>query len=76
MDIILFLGRQGLTYRGSEEGSHSLDNCKVNHGKFLETVLLVAEYDPILKKHVMNAFSAARNTKQDRINRNMGEVLG
>ena len=46
MDITLFLGRQGLAYKGSEEGSHSLNNSKVNHGNFLETVLLVAEYDP------------------------------
>ena len=63
MDIILLLGRQGLAYRGSEEGSHSLDNSEVNHGNFLETVLLVAEYDSLLKKHINDCIERSNEHK-------------
>ena len=77
MNIILFLDRQGLAYRGSEEGSHSLDNFKVNHGNFLKTVLLVVEYDPILKKHINDCIqrSEEHKTRQNKSKYGRGSMI-
>ncbi|XP_060873035.1 uncharacterized protein LOC132946929 [Metopolophium dirhodum] len=51
IDIIIFIGRQGFPFRGKEEGAHSL-NKKGNHGNFLELVLLLADYDSVLRVHL------------------------
>lgn len=36
IDIIVFIGRQGLPFRGKEEVAYNLQNRSVNHGNFLE----------------------------------------
>lgn len=42
IDIFLFVGKQGIAYRGKTgEGAHSLDSLE-NHGNFLELVMLIA----------------------------------
>jgi len=51
ISIILFIGRQGIPYRGKQEGIYSL-NENGNHGNFLELVKLVSNYDSILKQHI------------------------
>ena len=48
IDIVLFIGKQGIAYRGTEETAATLDDKSSNHGNFLELVLLVAKYDHIL----------------------------
>ena len=52
IDIVLFIGTQGIPYRGKEEGAYSLVNRTQNHGNFLELVLLMSKYDKILNDHV------------------------
>lgn len=52
IDIILFIGKQGLAYRGKKEAAYSLKVESVNHGNFLELVLLLAKYDRILQVHL------------------------
>lgn len=51
IDITLFIGRHGFANRENEETSYSLGQTG-NHGNFLELVLLISEYDVILKTHV------------------------
>jgi len=52
IDIVLFIGQQGIPYRGKYEAAHSLTDNSLNHGNFLELVKLVAKYDTILGQHV------------------------
>jgi len=52
IDIVLFIGQQGIPYRGKHEAAHSLTDNSLNHGNFLELVKLVAKYDSILEQHV------------------------
>ena len=52
IDIILFIGRQGLAFRGTCESLKFLSNPSLNKGNFLELVLLISKYDAILKQHV------------------------
>lgn len=65
IDIIIFIGRQGLPFRGKEEGAHSL-NKKGNHGNFLELVLLLADYDSVLRVHLDQCVLKSDKNKQNR----------
>ena len=47
IDVILFLGERGLTFRGSSQRIGS-----VNNGNFLGIIELISHYDPILREHV------------------------
>lgn len=44
IEIIIFIGTQGISYRGKEEGAYSLVNRTKNHGNFIELILLLAKY--------------------------------
>ena len=55
IDIIIFLGKRGLAFRGKMEGAYNLGQGAVdekNIGNFLALVLLVGKYDTILGNHV------------------------
>lgn len=71
IDIIIFIGYQGLPFRGKEEGAHSL-NKKGNHGSFLELVLLLADYDSVLHVHLIQCILKSDKNKQ---NRGRGSVI-
>ncbi|KAJ8892922.1 hypothetical protein PR048_005503, partial [Dryococelus australis] len=72
IDITLFIGRQGLAYRRKEEASYSLNQIG-NHGNFLELVLLISEYDVILKTHVEQCIEDRKKRMKDLKKR---EVMG
>lgn len=53
VEIIIFIGKQGLSYRGSTaEAAYDLNNPFVNHGNFLELLFLLDKYDPLLSAHL------------------------
>lgn len=60
IDIVLFIGKQNIAYRGKHEGAHSLDDRNKNHGNFLELVLLIANYDCILNNHVQESIKSSK----------------
>jgi len=42
-----------MSYRGTQnEASRSLRNTNIDHGTFLELILLIIKFDPILKSHL------------------------
>lgn len=53
IDIVCFLARQELAYRGHDETESSLNN-----GNYLELVVLLAKYDGVLETHLETASSA------------------
>ncbi|KAI5637529.1 zinc finger MYM-type protein 1-like [Phthorimaea operculella] len=53
VDIVCFLGKQELAFRGHDESSTSL-----NRGNYLELVNLLAKYDGVLETHLENATSS------------------
>ena len=63
IDIVLFIGKQGLALRGSQETAATLDDESLNHGNFLELVLLMAKYDQILENHVQKAVQNSKKRK-------------
>ena len=67
IDIILFLAKENIAFRSHRnEDAASLEDADVNHGNFLELVLLLSKYDVVLKRHV-EAF------KKGKANRKTGE---
>lgn len=81
IDIIIFIGRQGIAFRGDKgrEGAHTLESFE-NHGNFLELVLLVAKYDVILQNHVNECVKnskaqLARNIKIKKQNKSAGQLI-
>jgi hypothetical protein len=48
LDVILFLSRQNLSFRGHRE-----DASSANRGNFLELVELLSHYDAVLKEHLV-----------------------
>jgi len=55
IDVVLYLGRQGLALRGHKE----CDGRDVNEGNFIELLKLLAKYDGLLNDH-LNPQSANR----------------
>ncbi|KAF0696605.1 Zinc finger MYM-type protein 1, partial [Aphis craccivora] len=52
IDCIIFIGKRGLSYRGNKfEAAYSLNNLH-DHGNFLELLLLLSNYDPVIKDHL------------------------
>lgn len=58
-DIIKVIGKRGLSYRGAKdaEAAYTLDNCNLDHENFLEIVILLSKYDPLLNEYVKTAIS-------------------
>lgn len=61
IDVIKLIGKQGLAFRGSrKEGAHYLDDPSINHGNFLEIVLLLSNYNDTLGNHVKSAIESSK----------------
>lgn len=55
IDVVKVIGKRGLSYRGTSsesESAYSLDNSMIDHGNFLELILLLSKYDILLKDHL------------------------
>jgi len=53
IDVIKLLGKQGLSYRSKRyEAAYMLDDPSLNHGNFLEIIILLSKYDAVIKCHL------------------------
>lgn len=59
VDIIIFLAKQNLSFRGKRNENvcdldifHELNKSRKNRGNFMELVKLISEYDPVLRLHI------------------------
>lgn len=62
IDIIKMIGKRGLSYRGtsSNEAAYTLSDHTIDHGTFLEMVILLSKYDPILKLHIDSSIEKSK----------------
>jgi hypothetical protein len=61
IDIVKFIGKRGLSYRGDKlEAAYSLENMSVDHGNFLELVVLLSKYDINLKDHLKDCIEKSK----------------
>lgn len=61
IDVVKVIGKCGLSYRGHRhEAAYNLENMAVNHGKFLELILLLSKYDVCLQEHVSDCIEKSK----------------
>lgn len=61
VSVIKMIGRQGLSYRGSEfEAAYTLEDRSLNHGNFLEMILLLGMYDTCLQQHLTDSIKKSK----------------
>lgn len=60
IDIIKFIGKRCLSYRGKAEASYTLENEDIDHGNFLELILLLSKYDICLQQHVQESIEKSK----------------
>ncbi|XP_069832299.1 zinc finger MYM-type protein 1-like [Dendropsophus ebraccatus] len=65
-DVVKLLGKQGLPFRahGTNESLYNLNNSKINHGNFLEIILLLSHYDVPLKNHLEKCIQESERRKK------------
>lgn len=52
IDVVKLIGKRGLSYRGSQsEAAYMHKDDTVDHGNFLEMIVLLSKYDVFLKEH-------------------------
>ncbi|KAJ8402055.1 hypothetical protein AAFF_G00372900 [Aldrovandia affinis] len=53
VDVVKAIGKRGLSYRHVEnEAAYKWDDCTLDHGNFLELILVIGKYDVSLKEHL------------------------
>ncbi|KAJ3645913.1 hypothetical protein Zmor_023532 [Zophobas morio] len=76
INVIKFIGKTGLSYRGNlNEAAYSLENENIDHGNFLEIVLLISKYDIIFKKHLDVIIKASKRAHEKGNTRRTGNFL-
>lgn len=77
IDIILFIAKQGLAYRGKNESSALLcvNNFEIKRGNFLELCLLLSNYDNILKNHIQKVSKIAQEQNKSKSSKGRGNSV-
>ena len=72
VSIIKMIGKRGMSYRGTggAEKVSSLCDEEVDHGTFLETVLLLTKYDNVMQDHMKNIVKKSLQNKSDKYKHN------
>lgn len=53
IDVVKFIGKRGIAFRSHRnENANSLKDVTLDHGNFLETILLLSKYEPVLQRHL------------------------
>jgi len=61
IDVIKVIGKCGLSYRGDQaEAAYTLEDTAVNHGNFLELVILLSRYDLYLQQHISSCIEQSK----------------
>lgn len=66
VDVLKLIGKQGLAFRASTEQAYTLNDSSINHGNFLEILLLLGKYDPTLRKHLDSVIAKSEQLHKDR----------
>lgn len=65
VDVVKFIGKRGLSYRGQQsEAAYTLDDHNIDHGNFLELIILLGKYDVCLKEHLTECIEKSKKMHQ------------
>ncbi|XP_065683892.1 uncharacterized protein LOC124809517 [Hydra vulgaris] len=61
INVIKLIGKRGLSYRGKRnESLYTFDDDNVDHGTFIEIIILLSKYDDTLKNHLRNCIEKSK----------------
>jgi hypothetical protein len=76
IDIIKLIGKRGLSYRGKKyEAAYTLADPTLDHGNFLELIMLVSKYDVHLKEHLNEVIEKSKNIREKGQQRRSGSFV-
>ncbi|GLV34065.1 hypothetical protein CBL_05085 [Carabus blaptoides fortunei] len=76
IDIVKFIGKRGLSYRGDKlEAAYSLEDMSTDHGNFLELVVLPSKYDMNLKDHLKDCIENSKKLHESQKGKGRGSLL-
>ena len=65
VDIVKIIGKRGLSYRHlKNQAAYTLEDTTLDHGNFLEIILLLGKYDVILKEHLSKCIEQSKQLHQ------------
>lgn len=64
IDTIKLIGKRGLSYRATAEAAYTLEDKNLDHGNFLEILLLLSKFDPLLKNHLDTVIKKSKKKHQ------------
>lgn len=64
VDVVKLIGKRGLSYRSGNEAAYMLDDSNIDHGNFLEMILLLSKYDVCLKEHLKECTEKSKKLHQ------------
>jgi hypothetical protein len=61
IEILKMIGKRGLSYRSRNDAAYTLNDDTIDHGNFLEILLLLSKFDPLIKKHLDTVIEESNN---------------
>ena len=62
VDVVKVIGKRGLSFRGvGFEAAYTLNDSHLDHGNFLELIILLGKYDVCLKEHLTYCINESKN---------------
>lgn len=59
--VVKVIGKRGLSYRGRQfEAAYTLDDMNIDHGTFLELIILLGKYDVCMKEHLSECIEKSK----------------
>ncbi|KAJ8263890.1 hypothetical protein GJAV_G00142760 [Gymnothorax javanicus] len=76
VDVVKVLGKRGLSYRHVEnEAAYTLNDNTIDHGNFLELIVLLGKYDICLREHLDDCVEKSRKMHQSSGSRGRGSLI-
>lgn len=76
VDVVKVLRKRGRSYRHTEnEAAYTLEGHTIDHGNFLELILLLGKYDVCIKEHLDDCIEKSKNLHKSRGTRGRGSLI-
>nr|XP_054590119.1 52 kDa repressor of the inhibitor of the protein kinase-like [Nothobranchius furzeri] len=76
VDVVKVLGKRGLSYRHVEnEAAYTLSDNTVDHGNFLELIVLLGKYDACLREHLNDCIEKSKKSHQSSGSKGRGSLI-
>ncbi|XP_034051779.1 uncharacterized protein LOC117532559 [Gymnodraco acuticeps] len=76
IDVLKLIGQSGLSYSGTQaEALYTQDDDTIDHGNFLEMIVLLGKYDVCLKEHLTLCTEKSKQIHQSGLRQGRGSLV-